>query len=70
MRSGASPGRPVVVVRSPALGVDGFSEDSRFAHVEGHRLSNHIVDDYVPDLQDMGYGESWIVERWPDEADR
>lgn len=53
-----------------ALGVDGFAEDSRFAHVEGHRLSNHVVGDYVPDLQDMGYDESWIVERWPDEADR
>lgn len=53
-----------------AMGTDGFSEDSRFARVEGHRLFNHVVNGHVLDLQDMGYDEAWIVERWPDEADR
>jgi hypothetical protein len=48
------------------VGKPGYAEDSRFAKVDGYELRNHIVRGDVLDLQDMGYDESWIVERWPD----
>ncbi|MEZ4462934.1 MAG: hypothetical protein R3F43_00075 [bacterium] len=50
-----------VIVGNPA-----FAEDSRFAKVDGYELRNHVVRGDVLDLQDMGYDESWIAERWPD----
>ncbi len=48
------------------VGCPGVAEDSRFAKVHGYELRNHIVRGDVLDLQDMGYDESWIVERWPE----
>jgi hypothetical protein len=48
------------------VGKPGYAEDSRFAKVDGYELRNHIVRGDVLDLQDMGYDESWIVERWPE----
>jgi hypothetical protein len=48
------------------VGSPGFSEDSRFAKVDGYELRNYIVRGDVVDLQDMGYDESRIVESWPE----
>ncbi|MEZ4462939.1 MAG: hypothetical protein R3F43_00100 [bacterium] len=48
------------------LGVTALSEDTRFAKVDGYELRNHTAFGDVLDLQDMGYDESWIAERWPD----
>ncbi len=48
------------------VGSPGVAEDSRFAKVDGYELRNHIVRGDVLDLQDMGYNESRIVERWPE----
>jgi hypothetical protein len=48
------------------VGKPGYAEDSRFAKVDGYELLNHIVRGVVLDLQDMGYDESWIIERWPE----
>jgi hypothetical protein len=50
------------------VGKPGYAEDSRFAKVDGYELRNHIVRGDVLDLQDMGYDESRIVERWPEPA--
>ena len=53
-----------------AVGAAGFAEDTRFAHRDRYTLRNHRVHGNVHgdvlDLQDMGYDESWIVERWPE----
>lgn len=53
-----------------AVGAAGFADDTRFAHRDGYTLRNHRVHGNVHgdvlDLQDMGYDESWIVERWPE----
>ena len=55
-----------------ACGAAGFAEDTRFAHRDGYTLRNRRVHGNaygeVLDLQDMGYDESWIVERWPEPA--
>ncbi|MBP8807555.1 MAG: hypothetical protein KBG48_00760 [Kofleriaceae bacterium] len=48
------------------VGKPGYAEDSRFAKVDGYELRNHIVRGDVLDLQDMGYDESWIADRWPE----
>ena len=48
------------------VGSPGTAEDSPFAKVAGYELRNHIVRGDVLDIQDMGYDESWIAERWPD----
>ena len=48
------------------VGKPGFGEDTRFAHIDGYELRNHHVRGEILDLQDMGYDESWIAERWPE----
>ena len=52
------------------VGVAAVGEDTRFAHRDGYTLRNRRVHGNVHgevlDLQDMGYDESWIVERWPE----
>ncbi len=48
------------------VGSPGSAEDSPFAKVDGYELRNHIVRGDVLDIQDMGYDESWISERWPE----
>ncbi len=48
------------------VGQPGYGEDTRFAHIDGYELRNHEVRGEVLDLQDMGYDESWIAERWPE----
>ncbi len=48
------------------VGQPGYGEDTRFAHIDGYELRNHHVRGEILDLQDMGYDESWIAERWPE----
>ncbi len=48
------------------VGQPGYGEDTRFAHIDGYELTNHEVRGEILDLQDMGYDESWIAERWPE----
>lgn len=52
------------------VGVAAVGEDTRFADRDGYTLRNRRVHGNVYgevlDLQDMGYDESWIVERWPE----
>ena len=48
------------------VGQPGYGEDTRFAHIDGYQLRNHHVRGEILDLQDMGYDESWIAERWPE----
>ncbi len=49
-----------------AVGAAGFAEDTRFALVDEYALRNREIQGGALDLQDMGYDESWIIERWPE----